>query len=139
MKLIEQEEKVFMPQSGDGAPPASSSSGISANSGIVVFSSTRKPLYVNQGAQQLLKRLHRQEQGHSANEGFPRAIDDLLDEMVPMLQTVGRNNGWTDLKAKRLIPALDRSLLLKAYGIPDRVDVQQSVILLTIQEIVQVS
>lgn len=128
-----------MSEGDNGEHPAASSGRTSTHSGIVVYSSTRKALYVNQGAQQLLGRDHRQDNGHSGNNAIPSAVDALLDEMLPMLQTVGLNHGWTDLKARRLIAAQERSVLVKAYGIPDRADVHQSVIVVTIQEIMPMS
>lgn len=111
--------------------------GTSAKCGTVVFSSTRKALYVNQGAQRLLRRLNRQDNGPLSDEPIPSAVDDLLDEMLPLLQTAMLNHGWMDLKARRLIAAQDRSVLVKAYGIPDRADVHESVVVVTIQEIGQ--
>ena len=43
------------------------------NSGIVVFSSTRKALYINEVAQQLLIRVNRAEKGDSP---LPRSVSD---------------------------------------------------------------
>jgi hypothetical protein len=135
MKLTPQEDRVATSEGGSDVHPALSFDRNSTHSGIVVFSSTRKALYVNQGAQQLLSRYHRQDNGHSPNDAIPSEVDDLLDEMLSMLQTAGLNQGWRDLKARRLIAAQERTMLLKAYGIPDRTDVQQFVIVVTIQEI----
>jgi hypothetical protein len=104
------------------------------NSGIVVFSSTRKALYVNETGQQLLLQLNRNENGHSADTAIPRSVVHLLDEMLPFLQVGGADRGWRQLEAKRLVVAPDRSVVVRTFGIPDRLDVKRSLIVLTIQE-----
>jgi hypothetical protein len=104
------------------------------NSGIVVFASTRKALYVNEAGQQLLLQLNRNENGHSSDTAIPRAVDHLLDEMLPLLQVGGADRGWKQLEAKRLVVAPDRSMLVRTFGIPDRLDIKRSLIILTIQE-----
>ena len=104
------------------------------NSGIVVFSSTRKALYVNEAGQQLLRQLNRNENGHSAGSAIPRSVNHLLDEMLPLLQVGCADRGWKQLVAKRLVMAPDRSVLVRTFGIPDRLDVKRSLVVLTIQE-----
>jgi hypothetical protein len=104
------------------------------NSGIVVLSSTRKALYVNEAGQRLLLQLNRNENGHSAVMAIPRSVDHLLDEMLPLLQFGGPDRGWKRLEAKRLVVAPDRSVLVRTFGIPDRLDIKRSLIVLTIQE-----
>src|SRR6476646_402844 len=104
------------------------------NSGIVVFSSTRKALYVNEAGQQLLLQLNRNENVHSANTAIPRSVDHLLDEMLPLLQVGGSDRGWKQLEARRLVVAPDRSVLVRTFGISDRLDIKRSLIVLTIQE-----
>ena len=101
------------------------------NSGIVVLSSTRKALYVNEAGQRLLLQLNRNENGHSAAMAIPRSVDHLLDEMLPLL---GPDRGWKRLEAKRLVVAPDRSVFVRTFGIPDRLDIKRSLIVLTIQE-----
>lgn len=88
------------------------------NSGIVVFSSTRKALYVNEAGQQLLRQLNRNENGHSAGSAIPRSVNHLLDEMLPLLQ----------------VGCADRSVMVRTFGIPDRLDVKRSLVVLTMQE-----
>jgi hypothetical protein len=104
------------------------------NSGIVVFSSTRKALYVNEAGQQLLLQLNRNENGQSAGTAIPRSVDHLLDEMLPLLRVGRADRGWKQLEAKRLVMASDRSVLVRTFGIPDRLDVKRSLVVLTMQE-----
>ena len=104
------------------------------NSGIVVFSSTRKALYVNEAGQQLLLQLNRNENGQPAGTAIPRSVDHLLDEMLPLLRVGRADRGWKQLEAKRLVMASDRSVLVRTFGIPDRLDVKRSLVVLTMQE-----
>ena len=104
------------------------------NSGIVVFSSARKALYVNEAGKQLLLHLNRNEHGQSAGSAIPRSVNHLLDEMLPLLQVGCADRCWKQLEAKRLVMAPDRSVLVRTFGIPDRLDVKRSLVVLTMQE-----
>jgi hypothetical protein len=101
------------------------------NSGIVVFSSTRKPLYMSVGAQQLLMRLNRTEHGESA---IPKSVDNLLDQILPLVKIGASDRRWKQLDTKRFAMAPDRSVLVKTFGIPDRRDSQRELIVVTLQE-----
>ena len=93
------------------------------NSGIVVFSSSLKALYMNEAARELLIRMTRRENDRAAGGTLPRSVNELLDEMLPLLRT-----------ARRLFMAPDQSVLVKTFGIHSRLDSRQSLIVLTIQE-----
>jgi hypothetical protein len=93
-------------------------------SGLMVFSSTRKALYINEAAQQLLRRL----------SGTENPIDQLLDEMLPLLHTDLIDRGWKQLDARRLTTTGDRAIVIRTFGIPDRLDMRRSLIVLTISE-----
>ena len=99
-------------------------------SGIVVFSSAQKPLYMNQAAQQLLSQLHRPEMGLAV---IPPSVHTLLSEILPLV-IAGGDRSWKQFETRRFPTARDRSLLVRTFGIPDRRDSQRSLIVLTIQE-----
>jgi hypothetical protein len=106
------------------------------NSGIVVFSSARKVLYVNEAAHDFFRRLNRMENDHTtwAIQGaVPRSVDNLLDEMLKLLRHAVMNRSWKRLEARPLVAA-DQPVLVQAFGIPNRVDTQRSLIVLTIQD-----
>lgn len=135
-KFTEQEEILTMSQDErHPADPVQFAERGQLNSGIVVFSSTRKALYVNEAAQELLMRLNRKENEHSTNGVIPKSVDNLLDEMLPLLRTAGMNQGWKQLDPRRLVAAPDQLVLIKAFGIPDRLDIQRSLIVLLIERI----
>lgn len=101
--------------------------------GILVFSSTRKALYVNEAAKVMLMRLKQQENGHSAG-AIPNVIDRLLEDILPMLRAAGRPHGWGELTAKPSIVASDPPIWIKAIGVHGEGDDQRSLVVITIQE-----
>lgn len=103
------------------------------NSGIVVFSSTLKALYMNQTAHELLTRMTRKENERAPSGTLPRSVNDLLDEMLPLLRMAGMERGCKQLEARRLFTATDQPMVVKTFGIR-RLDIRQSLIVLTIQE-----
>ena len=105
------------------------------NSGIVVFSSSLKALYMNEAARELLIRMTRRENDRAAGGTLPRSVNELLDEMLPLLRTANMDRGWKQPEARRLFTAPDQSVLVKTFGIHNRLDVRRSLIVLTIQEI----
>ena len=126
---------VTMPQQDcDSAYAVRSAVRTARTSGLVVFSSTRKVLYVNKAALALLMRLNRKENGHSANHAIPGSVDRLLEEMLLMLRMAGRHHGWTELTTRRLTAAQDQPIWVRAFGIPGQRDDQRSLIIITMQE-----
>ena len=104
------------------------------NAGIVVFSSLRKALYLNDAARRVLIRLHQHENDNPANGALPRSLDTLLDEMLPLLGTANLGGGWKRLQARRLMAGPDRPILVNTFGISDRLDIQRALIVLTFQD-----
>ena len=101
--------------------------------GILVFSSTRKALYVNEAAKVMLMRLKQQENGHSTG-AIPNVIDRLVEDILPMLRTAGRPHGWGEVTAKPSIAASDPPIWIKAFGVHGAGDDQRSLVVITIQE-----
>jgi hypothetical protein len=119
---------------GDSACPVLFAAKGHVNSGIMVLSSTCKLLYANKAAHDFLRRLNRKESDHPTNGAFPRSVDNLFGEMLNLLRTPVTNRGGKQLEARRLVAARDQPVLLQAFGIPDRLDIQRSRIVITIQE-----
>ena len=105
-----------------------------ANAGILVLSLNRKVLYANKAAHDFLTRLNRIENDPSTNGAFPRSVDSLLSEVLRLLRAAVLNCDWKHLEAKGLVADAARPLLVQAFAIPDRLGIQRSRIVLTIQE-----
>src|SRR5262245_3284225 len=107
------------------------------NAGIVVLSLNRRVLYANKTAHDFLMRLNRIEHDPSTNGAFPRSVDNLLSEVLRLLRVAVLNCDWKQLEARELVDDADRPLLVQAFAIPDRLGIQRSRIVLTIQETAQ--
>ncbi|HEY7533698.1 MAG TPA: hypothetical protein VH681_13070 [Nitrospiraceae bacterium] len=99
------------------------------SAGIVVLSSTLKALYMNEAAQEILSRLTRTESERARSGMLPRSANDLLVEMLPFLRAAGADDSWRQQR-RRLITAGDQSVLVKTFGIPNRTNVRQPLIVL---------
>jgi hypothetical protein len=102
------------------------------NAGIVLLSSDRKVLYVNNAAHDLLLRW-RQKEGRAPSRPLPRAVDDLLDQTLTLLHIPVQHRGWRRLTEKRLVEASGHSVCVQALGISHGLDTHRSLILLTMK------
>ncbi|HLZ34768.1 MAG TPA: hypothetical protein VKP13_12170 [Nitrospira sp.] len=105
-----------------------------ADAGIMVLSSACKVLYANKAAYRYFKRLNRGENGYSTDGAFPVSVANFLDGMLKSLETRTADRDREQLQVRRLLVERDQALLLQAFGIPDRLNVQRSRIVLTISE-----
>ena len=96
-------------------------------SGIIVLSGTRKVLYVNEAARELLRRLNR------GRARTTESIEHLLEETLGSLRFPVASRGWQRFAAKRLREAPDRSVFVQAFCGPHPLDLQRSLIVLTMQ------
>jgi hypothetical protein len=106
MKITQQEEIVTL-SNDDGHSMTATPffAGRQLTSGVAVFSSTRRALYVDEAAQELLMRLNRKENEHSTHGAIPSSINNLLDEMLRLLRKAGMHHGWKQLEARWLVAA----------------------------------
>jgi hypothetical protein len=101
--------------------------------GIIVFSSTCKTLYANQAAYEFLKVLNRWENGHATDGALPGAIAGLYDQVELMLaRRIKKGDGET-LEARGLLMGEGRTVQLHAFGLHDRLEVQGSRVVITMQ------
>jgi hypothetical protein len=103
-------------------------------SGIVVLSSTLKALYMNEAAQEILRRLTRRENEHARSGMPPGSANDLLVDILPVLRAAGMDKSGAQQERRRLIAAGDQPVLVSTFSIPNRTDVRQPLIVLTLRE-----
>ena len=107
--------------------------------GIMVFSSMCKTLYANQAAHEFLKALNRWESGHATDGALPGAIAGLYDQMeLVLVRRIKKGDGKT-LKSQRLVTEEGRTVRLYAFGLRDRLEVQGSRIVITMQSLTHTS
>ena len=119
------------------SPMSQDESKRNVNAGIVVLSLNRRVLYANKTAHDFLTRLNQVENDTSTNGAFPRSVDNLLNEVLRLLRVAVLNCDWKRLEARELVADADQPLLVQAFAIPDRLGIQRSRIVLTIQETAQ--
>jgi hypothetical protein len=108
-----------------------------ANLGIMVLSSACKVLYANQAAYHFLKVLNRRENSHATPGALPVSIADLFDQILKSLESRIMNRDLEQLEARRLLVGQDQSVLLKAFGVPDRLGIQRSRVVITMQGVIR--
>lgn len=101
--------------------------------GIMVFSSACKVLYANQAAYHFLKVLNRRENGHATDGALPVSIADLFDQILQSLESRITPHDYEQLEARRSLVGHDQSVLLQAFGLPDRLETQRSRVVITMQ------
>jgi hypothetical protein len=105
----------------------------------MVFCSSANVLYANESAHRFLKRLNQQEYGHATDGALPVAIAELFDKITNVLNSNPTNSGRGQVEASRLVEGQNESLLLRAFGLPDRLGVDRSRIVIKMEEIIQSS
>lgn len=105
--------------------------------GLMVFSSTCTVLYANQSAYHFLKVLNRREKSHATPGVLPVSIADLFDQILKSLEGRITNRDHEQLEARRLLVGQDQSVLLQAFGVPDRLGMQRSRVVITIQGVIR--
>lgn len=106
-----------------------------ASVGIMVFSSSCKTLYANQTAFEFLQRLNRRENGHATHGVLPVAVADLFDQMQLLLASRTMNGECERLEARRVLVGQGEAVLLQAFGLRDRLGLQGSRVVITMQDI----
>jgi hypothetical protein len=101
-------------------------------SGIIVLSGTRKVLYVNEAARERLRRLNRGP-ARAPDGPVPKSIEHLLEETLGSLRFPVASRGWQRFAAIQLREAPDRSVFVQAFCGPHPLDLQRSLIVLTMK------
>jgi 5'-3' exonuclease len=105
--------------------------------GIMVFSSACKVLYANQAAYHFLKVLNRRENGHATDGALPVSIADLFEQILQSLESRITHHDHEQLEARRSLVGQNQSVLLRAFGVPDRLGIQQSRVVVTMEEVIR--
>jgi hypothetical protein len=105
--------------------------------GIIVFSSACNILYANQAAHHFLKVLNRGENGHATDGTLPVSITDLFDRILESLESRGTNHDYEQLEVRRSFAEQDQPVLLRAFGLPNRLGIQPSRVVVTIEEVIR--
>jgi DNA-binding CsgD family transcriptional regulator len=102
--------------------------------GILILTSSTLLLYKDRRAWELCAEISNRSAG-TANTVLPTQVVELCEEVAKLLQIWTDAKDWEQIRIKRVIGNPDRPILLCGLGIPDRHGLQQSRILVTLEEI----
>jgi DNA-binding CsgD family transcriptional regulator len=105
-----------------------------AGPGILILGCTSQLLYKDRRAWELCAELNK-DVGKSPNGVLPSPIVELCSEIAKLLQVWTDAKDWEQIRIKRVIGNSERPILLSGLGLPDRHGVEQSRILITMEEI----
>jgi DNA-binding NarL/FixJ family response regulator len=106
-----------------------------AGPGILLLSSTMQLLYRDRRTWELCAQINKAQNGKTANGVLPPAVAELCSEIMKTLQIRTEAKDWEHFRVKRIIGDPKRPVLLRGVGLPDRSGIQQSRILITMEEV----
>jgi DNA-binding CsgD family transcriptional regulator len=105
-----------------------------AGPGILILSTSGHLLYKDRRAWELCAALD-PSGGEEAIKTLPLPIQELCGEINKLLAVRTEAKDWEQFRVKRVFEISGRQLLLSGLGLPDRHGLQQSRILITVEEI----
>ena len=104
-----------------------------AGAGILILSPSGHLLYTDRRAWELFAEL--EISGDRTARTLPLPVQQLCSEISKLLQVRTEAKDWEQFRLKRVLETPGRQLLLSGLGLPDRLGLQQSRILITVEEI----
>ncbi len=106
-----------------------------AGPGILLLTSSMQLLYRDRRTWELCGEINKAQNGTAANGVLPPAVAELADEIMKTLHVRTEAKDWEHFRVKRIIGDPKRPVLLRGVGLPDRNGLQQSRILITMEEV----
>ena len=110
-----------------------------AGPGIVVLSTSMQLLHMNRQASDLSKLINEAEKvnntGMVASGVLPKALTELCGEIVKALHIRTEAKDWEQFEVKTLAGDQNKPILLRGFGLPDQAGIQQSRIVVTMEEV----
>lgn len=110
-----------------------------AGPGIVVLSTSMQLLHMNRQAAVLSRQINEAERGTKepkvASGVLPATLTELCGEIVKALHVRTEAKDWEQFEVKALAGDPNRPVLLRGFGLPDRAGIQQSRIVVTMEEV----
>ena len=105
--------------------------------GILLFSPALQLMHMNQRGWELSGKIMRAQNGMAATGVLPTAVTELCVEIITVLQVRTVAKDWDQVQLRSLVHTPKSSVLLRAFGVPDRGGVQQARILILLEEVTQ--
>ena len=104
-----------------------------AGAGIFILNTSGHLLYTDRRAWELLAEVDKN--GAKTAKTLPAPVQELYREINKLLQVRTEPKDWEQFRLKRVLEIAGRQLLLSGLGLPDRLGLEQSRILVTVEEI----
>ncbi len=104
-----------------------------AGAGIFILSTSGHLLYTDRRAWELFAEVDKN--GAKTAKTPPAPVQELYREINKLLQVRTEPKDWEQFRLKRVLEIAGRQLLLSGLGLPDRLGLEQSRILVTVEEI----
>ena len=104
-----------------------------AGAGIFILSTSGHLLYTDRRAWELFAELDKS--GGKTAKTLPAPVQELCSEINKLLQVRTEPKDWEQFRLKRVLEIAGRQVLLSGLGLPDRLGLEQSRILVTVEEI----
>ena len=106
-----------------------------ATPGIVLLTLSRRFLYMNRQARELCQHIIWTEGGRVANSLLPKAVSDLRDEIVKLLEGYSHVKDWENIEISRVAGDSERPVLLRGLGFPDPTGIKPVCVLVLMEEV----
>ena len=103
--------------------------------GILLLSVSLQLLYMNQRAWELSRKMMQALNGKTARGVLPTVVTALCAEVVTALQVKTNAKDWEQAQLRCVVSVTKPPVLLRAFGLPDRGGLQQSRILMLLEEV----
>ena len=106
-----------------------------ATPGIVLLTLSRRVLYMNRQAREFCQHIIWTEGGRVANGLLPKAVSDLRDEIVKLLEGYSHVKDWENIEISRVAGDSERPVLLRGLGFPDPTGIKPVCVLVLMEEV----
>jgi len=106
-----------------------------AGPGILLLTSSMQLLYRDRRTWELCGQINKLHNGTTAQGVLPPAGAEVCAEIMQTLKIRTDAKDWEHFRVKRIIGDAKRPILLRGLGLPDRSGIQQSRILITMEEV----
>jgi DNA-binding NarL/FixJ family response regulator len=106
-----------------------------ADSGILLFASSKELIYMNREASNLSDHINRTRQGHLAAGILPPEAMQICDEILQRLRKQFERKDWEQFEVRRMVGSPDQPVLLRGFGLPDDAGASHSRVLIIMERI----
>ena len=119
----------------EGTGPAELIADQRSGPGLLVLTSSLQLLHMNPQAIEMSRFITHAENGKSAQGVLPTSVTELCSEIQRILKVRTEAKDWEQFQLRKIVGNGNDSVLLRAFGLPDRTGFEQSRILVMMEEV----